>query len=118
MVPVVDLRKIFRQVGLVLWTPPCCHDRNKTWFHDQSGLLHMHVSVLCSPQAEASTIVTTAHQINSGLVPTMEPITAEQLPVRCTSVHNDDDVAAGLVCCNARLCTSTRHAAVRTVTVI
>jgi hypothetical protein len=43
----------------------------------------MHVSVLCFSQAEASTIVTTAHQINSGLVPTMAPITAEQLPVRC-----------------------------------
>ena len=46
----------------------------------------MRVSVQCSPQAEASTIVTTAHQINSGVVPDLQPITAEQLPVRCTSL--------------------------------
>lgn len=42
VVPVVDLRKIFRQ-------------------------------------AEASTIVTTAHQINAGIVPSMDPITTSQL---------------------------------------
>jgi hypothetical protein len=36
----------------------------------------------CFQQAEASTIVTTAHQINAGVVPTMQPITAEELPVR------------------------------------
>ena len=42
----------------------------------------MCASVLCTLlQAEASTIVTTAHQINSGILPTMQPITAEHLPV-------------------------------------
>lgn len=36
-------------------------------------------------QAEASTIVTTAHQINAGVVPTMDPITTSQLQVCISS---------------------------------
>ena len=62
----------------------------------------MRASLLCFLlQAEASTIVTTAHQINSGTLPTMQPITAEQLPVRSTDYLYQKPQTTGLLVCNA-----------------
>jgi hypothetical protein len=104
VVPVVDLRKIFRQVWHS-WTKlaaAVAGDLSSPRGFRSGQCVRDHVS--CFAQAEASTIVTTAHQINAGIMPTMQPITTEQLPVRChllyrSPIHCRENYVYQHLCC-------------------
>lgn len=65
-----------------------------------SKVLQVCVGLMLTPwthcaQAEASTIVTAAHQVNAGIVPTLDPILSSQLQVRTPTCNTNTLALAG-----------------------